>query len=226
MRLKILYFFLLFLLFLDVSLLRELYRQKYTAFFTALRNNILFVNKDFIVYNNYEYSDLDYGKLKVIEGDKNIPTYTTALFKARISGSPFFDKKLGYYYLPISIRAERKKLKANLILSTVDTQKLLIHFAKKGKIGESLNFNSYRIGDTLNLLKVGFPLIIQVYFQKEVQDFINKLSNCDDFCRDKMKELSNLSIKTDLYFNKISNDELTDDVINIGPTYSLIIYEE
>lgn len=223
---KILLFLLILILTIDIVLLRFVYRQKIYATFTSIKNNIPLIKKDFVLYGNYEYTTLNGGILKVIDGDIEIPTYTTAIFKARVAGSPFLHKKSGYTILPITIDAKKKHINVNLILSTIDTQNLLIHTAKRGIIKDNVNLEAYKVKDTLSLFKKGYPLIVEVYFQKEIVNFIKNLGYCDDFCKYKMKELSGLSIQTELFFNKITNNQSTEDNIYIGPTQSLIIYVE
>lgn len=210
----------------DIFLIRTLFKQKYNAFFSNLKNYVPFIKKDFTVYNDSTYLSLDNKTYKIIEGDPNIPTYTTLMFKAYVEKLPYLDKKLGYYFLPISIYSNNKNFKTNLILSTIESQKILINLSKKGEIKENIKFEAYSVKNVLSLLKTSRPVIIEVYFQKETQKFIDKLSNCNEFCKLKMFELSNLSKKTELFFKNINKNNLENTSINIGPTYSLIIYED
>ena len=213
-------YLLIIILVLDVILLYY-YNSKGEINFSALKKSLFFLKKDF-TSNNISYSSLKNGELKINHGSADTPTYTLALFKGKVNGSVYFKKDVESFVVPILITINGNKVRSNLVLGLND-QKISIIFAKKGYINVTEEWSTYKIQDTIRRLKKGAPLIIEVYYQKDVAPF-EKISTCDKYCKSKLAELKKYSINTEKIFNNINNKAFTNDLY-IGPTASLIIYE-
>ena len=218
---KILIFLLVFLTIVDLFIFAYLY--KFYGFVEIQKiKNFLSISKDFIIYDNYEYSLLKNGKIIEFPGDTKIPSYKTALIKLVPEDHLQIDKKERVYYIPVRVHGIKNRVNFKLLIGSLK-RPTSIRLSKNGFVYNDDKWISDNINNFSKYIKKEVPIIVEVLYQNDVR-FFKDLEFCNKECKIEHDKISSYAENLDVIKDKINGSIDYSNNFFIGPVTSLIIY--
>lgn len=191
-------------------------------FFKAQKNpqQLFKINRDFTGNTNDFY--LAPGEIRIIEGSNNDGIITTLMLKGKITNKPYYDKNSKAWTVPINFKSKNSTISTKVIIGFNDSDIITVLKAKKGKIIAPTDWNGTKIIDTLTLFKSKDPIILWLYYQKDLNN-IKQNSRCNNECKQRLIKIEGLYKSNKDLVDKIKNDQVENDLL-VGPIDSMILY--
>lgn len=214
---KVLILVLITIIFTDLFLFVRMYKVTNFDSFIKFKNQLPFIKKEFIIKDE-EFLQLNRDNIIYQKGDSKVPYFGRASFIAYIINSPYFNKQLNVYVLPIKLQLKNKNLLANLILGS-ENRLISLKISNNGIVKDSDPWTLINVKNSLIYFNTKMPLIVSMFFDDEIYDILKNKNDCKEKCRNNLNLYKQYSKNAKDIFNNTSSKQL-----EIGPVEFLVIY--